>query len=183
MQGHKKYNKLTHFTFSILFVIYKSEEAEIRHEPSWQDKEQLPSLTSTKIVFFDEVHVQQVSGPNVTRRLNEDNIRFPRDEEWNIDVKNSKYYTKNQPKKSTFKYEQEGRLCLGIADIESKNGTITGKLCPVFDYSGKRQRPLMCTRKKYRNNQQEFESLLNNCHIGSKKQKQTRYGYVNLQVS
>ena len=41
-------------------------------------------------------------------------------------------------RKATFKYEQEGRFCLGIAKIESKNGTITGKLCPVFDYTGKK---------------------------------------------
>ena len=40
-------------------------------------------------------------------------------------------------KKATFKYEQEGRFCLGVAKIESKNGTITGKRCPVSDYSGK----------------------------------------------
>ena len=29
-----KYNSLTHFTFSVLFVYYKREEAEIRHEQS-----------------------------------------------------------------------------------------------------------------------------------------------------
>ena len=77
---------MTHFTFSILFVIYKREEAEIRHEPSWYDKEHLPSLTPTQLVFFDEVHIQQVSGPPVTRNEDEHNIRFPRDEEGNIDV-------------------------------------------------------------------------------------------------
>ena len=47
------------------------------------------------------------------------------------------YVTKNnKPKNPTFKYEQEGRLCLGVAKIESKNGTITGKRCLVFEYSG-----------------------------------------------
>ena len=40
------------------------------------------------------------------------------------------------PKKSIFKYEREGRFCLGVANIESNNGTITGKRCPFFDYSG-----------------------------------------------
>ena len=34
-------NSLTHFTFSVLFVYYKREEVEIRHEPSWYDKEEL----------------------------------------------------------------------------------------------------------------------------------------------
>ena len=51
-------------------------------------------------------------------KLNKDNIRFPRKEEGNIDVKNGEYDTDNQPKKFTFKYEQEGRFCLAVANIE-----------------------------------------------------------------
>ena len=42
------------------------------------------------------------------------------------------------PKNATFKYEQEGRFLLGVANIKSKNGTITCKRCPVFDYSGRK---------------------------------------------
>ena len=72
----------------------------------------------------------------MTSKVNEQNIRFPIDEEGEIDFKTSKYYTNNQPKNSTFEYEQEGRFCLGVAKIESKNGTITGKQFPVFGYSG-----------------------------------------------
>ena len=34
-----KDNSLSHFTFSVLFVYYKREEVEIRHEPSWYNKE------------------------------------------------------------------------------------------------------------------------------------------------
>ena len=111
---------------------------EIRHEASWYDKEQLPSMTSTQLVFFNEVHVQQVSGPPVTRKVKEHKIRFPKDEEGNIDVKNGEYDTNNQPKKATFKYEQEGRFCLGVAKIESKSGKITGKRCQVYDYTNKK---------------------------------------------
>ena len=128
---------MTRFTFSVLFVYYKRGEVEIRHEPSWYDNEQLPSLTSTQLVFFDEIHVQQVCGPPVTSKVNEHNVRFPIYEEGNVDFKNGQYGTNNQPKKSTFKYEQEGRFCLGVAKIESKNGKITGKRCPVFDYTNK----------------------------------------------
>ena len=69
--------------------------------------------------------------------MNEHNIRFPRDEEGNVEVKNCQYGTNNQPKKSTFKYEQEERFCLGVANIESKNGRTTVKRCPVFDYTNK----------------------------------------------
>ena len=41
-------------------------------------------------------------------------------------------------KKATFKYEQEVRFCLGVTNIESKNGTITGKRCLVFEYKNKK---------------------------------------------
>ena len=88
-----KYKRLTDFTFSILFIIYKKEEVEIRHEPSWYDKEQIPSLTYTQLVFFNDVHIQQVSGPPVTSKFNKHNIRSPRDEEGNTDVKNGEYDT------------------------------------------------------------------------------------------
>ena len=46
------------------------------------------------------------------------------------------YGTNNQPKRETFKYEQEGRFYLGVDKVEGKeDGKITGKRCPVFDYT------------------------------------------------
>ena len=48
------------------------------------------------------------------------------------------YDTNNQPKRATFKYEQEGIFCLGVAKVESQYGTIIGKRCPVFDYTEKK---------------------------------------------
>ena len=54
-----------------------------------------------------------------------------------MDAKRDVYETKNKPKKATFKYKQEGRFYLGVANVESKeDGKITGKRCPVFDYTG-----------------------------------------------
>ena len=138
MRWIKRIQQLDSFTFSVLFAFYKREEVKIRHEPSWYDKEQLPSLTSTQIFFFDEIHVQQVCGPPVTSKVNEHNIRFPRDEEGNVYVKNGQYGTNKQPKKATFKYEQEGSFCLSVAKIESKNGNITGKRCLFFEFIGKK---------------------------------------------
>ena len=58
----------------------------------------------------------------MTRKLNKQNIPFTRDEEGNIYVETGKYYTRNQPKKDTFKFERYGRLCLGGAKIEIKMG-------------------------------------------------------------
>ena len=48
------------------------------------------------------------------------------------------YDTNNQPKRATFKYEQEGRLCLGVDKVKGQDGTIIGKCCPVFDYTEKK---------------------------------------------
>ena len=95
-------------------------------------------MTSTQLVLFDEVHVKQVCGPSSTIRVNECNVFFPRNEEDKVDVKRGVYETNNQPKKATFKYEQEGQFCLGVAKVEMKDGTITGKRCPVFDYNDKK---------------------------------------------
>ena len=76
-------------------------------------------------------HLQQVG-----RMIN---VLFPRNEEGKVDVGRGVYETNNQPKKTTFKYEQEGQFCLGVAKVESKeDGTITWKCCPVFDYTGKK---------------------------------------------
>ena len=56
-----------------------------------------------------------------------------------MDVERGVYNTKNKPKRETFKYEQEGQFCLGVAKIESKEyGKITGKRCQVFNYTGKK---------------------------------------------
>ena len=105
------------------------------HVPSCYDKKQLPSLTSTQLVFFDKVHVKQLCGPPTTSQVNECNVLFPINEEGKEDVKIGVYGTNNQPKKSTIKYEQERQLCIGVAKVESKYETITGKRCPVFDYT------------------------------------------------
>ena len=71
----------------------------------------------------------------MTSKVNEHNIRFPGYEEGNVDVKNGQYGTNDQPQKDTFKYEQEERFCISVAKIEGKNVRITGKQCPVFEYT------------------------------------------------
>ena len=128
----------TYFTFSIFFAKYKRVEVDIRHVTSCYDKTQLPSLTSTQHVFFDEVHVKQVCGPPSTSPSNECNIVFPINEEGEVDVERGVYNTNNQPKRETFKYKQEGRFCLGVAKVEGQDGKIIGERCPVFDYTEKK---------------------------------------------
>ena len=55
-----------------------------------------------------------------------------------MDVKRGVYDTNNQPKKVTFKYEQEGQLYIEVAKVEIKDGKITGKCCLVFNYTDKK---------------------------------------------
>ena len=55
-----------------------------------------------------------------------------------MDVERGVYNTNNQLKRATFKYDQEGRLCLGVAKVEGQDGKIFGKHCPVFDYTEKK---------------------------------------------
>ena len=65
-----KDNNLTNFTFYILFDKYKREEMEIRHVSSCDEQNKLPLLTSPIIVFFDKVHVKDVSVSPTSSRLN-----------------------------------------------------------------------------------------------------------------
>ena len=149
----------TYFTFSILFSKYKREEVEIRHVPSYYDTFQLPSLTSTQLVFFDEVHVKQVCGTPSTSLPNKHNIVFPRKEEGEMDVERGVYNKNNQPKRATFKYEQEGIFCLGVAKVESQDRTIIGKLCPVFDYTEKKIVTINAYKKEMMNELERIKKL------------------------
>ena len=133
-----KDNNSTYFAFSVLFAKYKREEVEIRHVPSCYNKPQLTSLKSTQLVFFDKFHVKQVCGPPSTSRSNEYNILLPRNEEGEVDVDRGVYDTNDQPKRASFKYEQEGRFFLGVAKVEGQYGAIIGKRCPVLGYTEKK---------------------------------------------
>ena len=78
--------------------------------------------------------MKQVCGPPTTSQVNERNIVFPINEEGEVDVERGFYDTNNQQNIARFKYEKEGRLCIGVANVESQDGTIIGKRCPVFNY-------------------------------------------------
>ena len=129
----KQRYKLDLFHLLHIVCLKKGEEVEIMHVISCYDKSQLPSLTSTQLVLFDEVHVKQVCGSPSTSLPNQCNIVFPRNKEGEVDMERVVYNTKNQHKKANFKYDQEGRFFLGVAKVESQDGTIIGKRCPVFD--------------------------------------------------
>ena len=76
---------------------------------------------------------------------------FPRNEEGEVDVERGVYIKNNQPKRSTFKYEQEGRFCLGVVKVEGQDGTIIGKSCPMLDYTEKKIFTIDAYKKEMRN--------------------------------
>ena len=91
------------------------------------------------------------------------------------------YETNNQPKKATFKYEQEGRFFLVVAKVESKSdGTITGKRCPVFDYTGKKIVTVDAYKKEILNEFSRIRKLTLSSSPWVIKLKLTRYGSVNM---
>ena len=121
---------------------------EIRHVPSCYDKSQIPSLTSTQLVLFDEVHVKQVFRPPSTSRSNEFNILFPRNEEGEVNVERGVYDTKNQLNIASFKYEKEERFCLGVAKAEIQDGKIIGKRCRCWITHRRTLSRLVLTKNK-----------------------------------
>ena len=83
-------------------------------------KNQLPSMTSTQLISFDEVRTKKFSGPRTTIQKNHCNFLFPRYKEEKVYVERGVYDTNNQLKMETFKYKQEGQFYLGSAMVESK---------------------------------------------------------------
>ena len=69
------------------------------------------------------------------------------------------YDTKNQPKRAKFKYEQEGRFCLGVAKVESRDGKIIGKRSPVFDYIEKKIVTINANKKEMINELERIRKL------------------------
>ena len=60
---------------------------------------------------------------------------FPINEYGEVDVERGVYDTNNQSNRESFKYEQEGWFCLGVAKLEIQDRKIIDKRCPVFYYT------------------------------------------------
>ena len=84
---------------------------------------------------------------------------FPRNDEGEVDVERCVYNTNNQPKRATFKYDQEGRFCLGVAKLEGQYRTILGKRCPLFDYTEKKIVTIDAYTKEMRNELERIRKL------------------------
>ena len=95
-------------------------------------------------------------------------------------MKRGVYETNNHPKKATFKYKQEEIFCLVVAKVESKDGTITGKRCPVFDYTENKNFTIDPYKKEILNELARIRKLTSLSSPWVEKLKQTRYGSVHL---
>ena len=63
-------------------------------------------------------------------------VKFPRDKEGNFCINSNKYTTSTE-KIVKVKYQDEVRLCLGVASVKMPNGLIIGKRAEIIDYTGK----------------------------------------------
>ena len=89
------------------------------------------------------------------------------------------YEMNNQPKKSTFKYKQEGRLYIGVANIKNKYRTIKRKYCPLFNYTDKKNITIDACKKEILNEFARIRKLTFSSSPWAEIFKLTRYGYVN----
>ena len=95
-------------------------------------------------------------------------------------MKRGVYEMNNLPKKATFKYEQEVLFCLGVAKVESKDGTITGTRCPVFDYTENKNFTIDPYKKEILNELARIRKLTSSSSPWFFFFLLTRYGSVNL---
>ena len=111
-------------------------ELNLTHDdilPSYFDPDQLKKITSEQVVWFDECHFDQDGGPP---SLNDMQIRFPRDGNGVYSI-GSNSYNKKQSRPS-YKYPEQARFCFGVAKVKLLDGSIIGRRCRLFDYTGKK---------------------------------------------
>ena len=78
------------------------------------------------------MHIEQDGG---TISANDTQIRFSRNAD-GIYTKGAEYGPKMM--KATYKYAQQGRYFLGVANVRLADGSISGVRCGVFNYSTNR---------------------------------------------
>ena len=106
--------------------------------PDEFDPRRLTLLSRHQVVFWDETHPKiSISTGNIKnfQDLNVE-VKFPRDKEGNFCINSNKYTTSTE-KIVKVKYQDEVRLCLGVASVKMPNGSIIGKRADIIDYTGK----------------------------------------------
>ena len=89
--------------------------APIPHE---YDPLHLPSITCEQIVWYDEMHIEQEGGANTNDGYQ---VRFHRDENGKYSPSSPRLAPNNM--KTTFKYPEQARFCLGVCKVKLDNGS------------------------------------------------------------
>jgi hypothetical protein len=97
--------------------------------PTYFNTELLPPLSVHQIVFFDECHKKTEIG-----RTGDTVYTFPKNEAGLYDKDGQ---IGDVDTKMHCKYTKEGRFYVGVSVVELSDGTIEGRRCETFDYSGK----------------------------------------------
>ena len=107
----------------IMFGAIKWDVNKDGHDPEWFDIKKLGTMKTSQIVYWDETHKKCQIG--TSNGANEE-VKFPRDDNGNIDLRNGKY-SKTKKNRLKLKYENEVRLCVGVASVEMLDGVRVGK--------------------------------------------------------
>ena len=101
---------------------------------SWYDPDQISTIRREQMIWFDEIHVKQDSGPTGAQKKYQ--IWFPHNENGNFSINACNY--KSEATISTYKYEEEGYFCLGVAKVVLLDDTVKGRCCKTYSYRGKK---------------------------------------------
>ena len=102
------------------------------------DPRKLTKFHIAGTVWWDETHPDCKIGTAKNKRDRgiQVQVRFPRNKDGDVDVKNGTYSDKLECKMRV-KYSEEIRICLGVAIVELHDGTREGRRCKMIDYTGK----------------------------------------------
>ena len=106
--------------------------------PGEYDPRKLTLLSRHQVAFWDETHPKVVISTGRIKHLPGKNVevKFPWNKEGIFDISSSDYAQPSETLVSV-KYEDEIRLCLGVASVKMPCGTMVGKRADLIDYTGK----------------------------------------------
>ena len=130
-----RYNQTKQFMIMLGWLTHDDLKKEYLNAPipHEYDPLHLPSITCEQIVWYDEMHIEQEGGANGNGGYQ---VRFHRDEEGKYSPSSPRLAPENR--KTTFKYPEQARFCLGVCKVKLLNGSFEGRKCRVFDYTCKK---------------------------------------------
>ena len=103
--------------------------------PTYFDRTKLTPLCLYAIAWWDETHKKCTIGGQGAGLI-DSYYKFPRDANGKIDLENGKY-SEEEKVILQVKFENEVRLCLGVAVLMDQKGNKKGIRLEAYDYTGK----------------------------------------------